>query len=428
MSRVAKLKSFITDDHRYVFLSTSLVALVGIWFSMQKRSQMSFMRGAYAVEVAMYWFLMAWLVVSAVALVWKLTHWKGDAYQKTSPFTKPGARTAVRLCSYAVWAITAALFVDRAVMGFLSVVSDSLSHDKNPSDFLSSIVYMLDKSYGIIGQGILTTVGLSVFGTLIAFGLAILLVFLRIQEIDRSDNDAVRFFKTLGCGFAKFYSTVVRGTPMMVQGMLIYFAGFGLLKNSGMTVSEIGRIWSTFVAGLVTISLNSTAYMMEVLRGGIEAVDPGQTEAARSLGLSQWQAMRKVVFPQGIKNAIPALSNELVVNIKDSSVLSVIGVFDLMFATKTVVGIYFKQVELYVVAAICYLCLTMVASWLLGKFAKSLSVEPQPLTSVSDMNATVGTVSDDEANELALDKRRHPERPHASDAGPAKEPPAKDEE
>ncbi len=427
MSRLSKLKSFITDDHRYVFLATSFVALIGIWFSLQRRSNMSFLRGVYAVEVAMYWFLMGWLLLSAVALVWKLTHWKGDAYQKTSPFTKPGVKTAVRIYSYAVCAITATLFVDRAVMGFLSVVSDSLSHDKNPSGFLSSIVYMLDKSWGIIGQGILTTVGLSVFGTLIAFGLAILLVFLRIQEVDRSDNDAVRFFKILGCEFAKFYSTVVRGTPMMVQGMLIYFAGFGILKNSGMTVSEIGRIWSTFVAGLVTISLNSTAYMMEVLRGGIEAVDPGQNEAARSLGLTQWQAMIKVVFPQGIKNAIPARSNELVVNIKDSSVLSVIGVFDLMFATKTVVGIYFKQVELYVVAACCYLCLTMVASWFLGKFAKHLSVEPQPLTSVSDMNATVGTVAGTGSSEYSLDKKRHKERPHASDAGPAQPAPHAEE-
>ncbi len=406
MSRLRKIKQFVISDHRYVFLATSFVAAVGIWFSLQRRSAMSFLRGAYTVEVAMYWFLMAWLALSAVALVWKLTHWKGDAYQRTSPFTKPAAKAALRLGSYAVCAVTAALFVDRAVMGFLSVVSDSLSHDKNPSDFLSSIVYMLDKSYGIIGQGILTTVGLSVFGTLIAFVLAILLVFLRIQQVDRCDNDAVRFFKTFGTAFAKVYSTVVRGTPMMVQGMLIYFAGFGLLRNSGMTVSEIGKVWSTFVAGLVTISLNSTAYMMEVLRGGIEAVDPGQNEAARSLGLSQWQAMIKVVFPQGIKNAIPALSNELVVNIKDSSVLSVIGVFDLMFATKTVVGIYFKQVELYVVAALCYLCLTMVASWLLGKFAQRLSVEPQPLTSVSDMNATVGTVAGTGSSEYSLDKKK----------------------
>ena len=406
MSRLAKIKKFITEDHRYVFLGTSFIALIGIWFSMQKRSDMSFLRNAYALEVAMYWFLMAWLAVSAVALVWKLTHWEGDAYQRTSPFTTPLGKKLARYGSYIVCAITATLFVDRAVMGFLSVTAKSLAQEKNPSDFLSSIVYMLDKSHGIIAQGIMTTVGLSVFGTLIAFFLAILLVFLRIQTIDRSDNDAVRFFKTLGCEFAKLYSTVVRGTPMMVQGMLIYFAGFGLLRNSGMTVTEIGRIWSTFVAGLVTISLNSTAYMMEVLRGGIEAVDPGQNEAARSLGLSQWQAMIKVVFPQGIKNAIPALSNELVVNIKDSSVLSVIGVFDLMFATKTVVGIYFKQVELYVVAALCYLCLTMVASWLLGKFAKRLSVEPQPLASVSDMNATVGTVAGTGSSEYSLDKKK----------------------
>lgn len=414
MSRLAKLKEFILADHRYVFLGTSLVAAVGIWFSMQKRSSMSFLRNAYALEVVMYWILVAWLLVSAVALVWKLTHWKGRAYQDTSPFTKQPVKTIVRYCSYVVFAITAVLFVDRAVMGFLAVVSQSLAQDKNPSGFLPSIVYMLDKSYPIIGQGVLTTVGLSVFGTSIAFFLAILLVFIRIQEVDRSDNDFVRFLKRFGLEFAKGYSTIVRGTPMMVQAMLIYFAGFGILKNSGMTVSEIGRVWSTFVAGLVTISLNSTAYMMEVLRGGIEAVDPGQNEAARSLGLSQWQAMIKVVFPQGIKNAIPALSNELVVNIKDSSVLSVIGVFDLMFATKTVVGIYFKQVEMYAVAALVYLCLTMAASWLLGRFAKRLSVEaaapePEPLAdlnSVSDMNVTIGTVDGLGNSQYSLEKKK----------------------
>ena len=387
-----------------MFLGTSVMAAIGVWFSMQRRSDMSFLRGAYAFEVCLYWFLMGWLALSAIALVLKLIHWKD--YAEWSPFRKKPLVTVVRWLSYGVWAATAILFVDRAVMGFLSVTSAALAQDKNPSDFLSSIVYMVDKSYGIILQGILTTVGLSVFGTLIAFVLAILLVFLRIQSIDRSDNDAVRFFKSAGVLFAKVYSTVVRGTPMMVQGMLIYFTGFGLLKGTGMTVSQIGAIWSTFVAGLVTISLNSTAYMMEVLRGGIEAVDPGQNEAARSLGLSQWQAMIKVVFPQGIKNAIPALSNELVVNIKDSSVLSVIGVFDLMFATKTVVGIYFKQVEMYAVAAVVYLCLTMVASWFLGKFARHLSVEPQPLTSVSDMNSTVGTVAGTGSSEYSLDMKK----------------------
>ena len=111
--------------------------------------------------------------------------------------------------------------------------------------------------------------------------------------------------------------------------------------------------------------------------GGCSTVDldAGQAEAARSLGLSQWQAMRKVVFPQGIKNAIPALTNELIINIKDSSVLSVIGVFDLMYATTTVAGVYYRQMEVYCVALVVYLILTLVASRLLEAFGKKLGAE-----------------------------------------------------
>jgi len=368
---LAKLAWFFTANHRYVFLFTSIVALVGIGLSMRSRSPMSFLAGSYALEVVLYYVLVAWLVVSAAALVNKLLKW--NDYAQTSVFKRPQALLAERIGSYVVSAITLIFFVDRVVMGFNYLVATSIAQDSNPTDFLASTIYMLDKSSSIFVTGIVTTVELALFGTLIAFVLALLMVFLRIQQIDRSDNDLVRFLKTVGAGFAKVYSTVIRGTPMMIQGMIIYFAGFGLLRGSGMTVSEIGGIWSTFVAGLVTISLNSTAYMMEVLRGGIEAVDPGQTEAARSLGLSQWQAMIKVVFPQGVKNSVPALSNELVINIKDSSVLSVIGVFDLMFATTTVAGIYFKQMEIYVVAAVCYLCLTMLATWLLNKLSARLT-------------------------------------------------------
>ena len=128
---------------------------------------------------------------------------------------------------------------------------------------------------------------------------------------------------------------------------------------------------------------------MEVLRGGIESVDIGQTEAARSLGLSQWQAMRKVVFPQGIKFAIPGLSNELVINIKDSSVLSVIGTFDLMFATNTVAGIYWQQLQANMIAAVAYLILTMVATWLLNKLSRRLGGRGAGVTGMSD--STVNT-------------------------------------
>jgi putative lysine transport system permease protein len=369
----SRFVAFFVDDHRYVFLGTSVLALVGMWLSGQPRLSMSFLAGAYSTEVAFYYLLLAWVVVSLVALANKLLRWR--TYAATSPFKRPGAIRAERICSYAMGAIVAILFVDRVVMGFAAIVSSAISADTNPSDFLSGAVYMVYESRTIFATGILTTIELAFFGTIIAFFLALLVVFLRIQVPDRSDNDAVKFLKIVGCGFAKLYSTVVRGTPMMVQGLIIYFLGFSILKGSGLSVSQIGLIWSTFAAGLVTISLNSTAYMMEVLRGGIESVDSGQSEAARSLGLSQWQAMRKVVFPQGIKYSIPSLSNELVINIKDSSVLSVIGVFDLMFATTTVAGIYYRQMEVYCVAAVCYLILTLVASKILTSLSRRLDIE-----------------------------------------------------
>lgn len=387
------LKGFLATDHRYVFLGTSVIALIGMWLSMQPRSTWSFLAGVYTLEVVMYYVLLAWVVVSLVVLVNKLVRWRD--YAGASPFTKPVAKRAERIASYVVWAISAVLFADRAIMGFCALVSSSIASDSNPRDFLSSMVYMAYEGRGVFARGIASTIELAIFGTAIAFFLAILLVFLRIQQIDRPDNDFVRFLKVVGCGFAKVYSAVLRGTPMMVQAMIFYFAGFAAFRSTGMSTGEVSAIWSTFVAGLVTISLNSTAYMMEVLRGGIESVDPGQAEAARSLGLSQWQAMTKVVFPQGIKNAIPALSNELVINIKDSSVLSVIGVFDLMFATTTVAGIYYRQLECYVFAAICYLILTMIASKILSALSKRLEVRnPGPVLGTSDVAATTGVAGD----------------------------------
>lgn len=186
-------------------------------------------------------------------------------------------------------------------MSFIDLVQVSIVSDSNPSDFLSSLVYMTYKSGDFFIRGIEITIALATFGTVIAFFLALLFVFLRIQTFDRVDNDLTRFFKSIGRGFATIYSTIVRGTPMMVQGLLIYYAGFTVLRGMGFETAQANQIWSTFTAGLVTISLNSTAYMMEVLRGGIESIDPGQAEAARSLGLSQWQAMRKVVFPRALK-------------------------------------------------------------------------------------------------------------------------------
>lgn len=369
-TRRDRLAAFVRADHRYVFLGTSAVAAAGIACGMQPHSKMSFLAASYAVESLLYYLLLAWLVVSAAALVTKLVWWRGDAYATRSPFARPRARHAERVCSYVVWAVSLVFVIDRVVLGIVDMAVTSAGLSSNPAGFWESTFYMLSRMGGTFLQGAENTVIIAVVGTVVAFFLAILLVFLRLQEIDRCDNDFVRFWKVVGVGFAKVYSTVMRGTPMMVQGLLIYYGGTGVLAGQGMTPSQILAVWSPFTAGLVTVSLNSTAYMMEVLRSGILAVDPGQTEAARSLGLSQWQAMRQVVFPQGIKNAIPALSNELVINIKDSSVLMAIGVLELTFASRTIAGVYYRQLEIYAAAAIVYLILTMVASWLLGKFAR----------------------------------------------------------
>ena len=267
------------------------------------------------------------------------------------------------------------------VLILVDAAKKGLAAESNPLEFLPSLFYMLFKSGGMFLKGIKTTVLIALFGTAIAFVLAVLLVFLRIQTPQRQDRDIPAILKKIGALFAKVYITVIRGTPMMVQALIFYYAGFGIFKARGMSVGEINRIWSFFVSGLITVSLNSTAYLTEVLRGGINSIDPGQMEAARSLGLSNWQAMIGIVFPQAVKNSIPAIGNEFIINIKDSSVLSVIGCYDLMYATTTVVGIYYRALPVYCIAAVTYLILTCLSSLLMKWIGKKLDTQAQPLPS-----------------------------------------------
>ena len=273
----------------------------------------------------------------------------------------------------AAWIAGAALLVWCGV-SFAETVRRCAVMDKNPQGFVDSMVYMSIKGKDMLVTGVWTTVRIALLGTAIAFVLAILLVFLRIQEPDRRDSGVMKALKWLASHFARFYVFVIRGTPMMVQALIFYYFGFNLFKKTGMTVTEINHVWSFFISGLCTVALNSTAYLTEVLRGGILAVDRGQTEAARSVGMTNWQTMTKVVFPQAVKSSIPAIGNEFIINIKDSSVLSVIGVMDLMYATKSVSGIYFRSLEIYCVAALLYLVLTWLSSLLLKWLGKKLDM------------------------------------------------------
>ncbi len=290
-----------------------------------------------------------------------------------SAMKKEANNNHIRLLKAAAWIVGIALLIWFGIR-FVETVRVCQNLDKNPQGFGASMVYMTLKGKDMLITGVWTTVRLALLGTAIAFVLAILLVFLRIQEPNKRDKDAVRALKWLASHFARLYVFVIRGTPMMVQALIFYYFGFNLFKRTGMTVTEINHVWSFFISGLCTVALNSTAYLTEVLRGGILAVDKGQTEAARSLGMTNWQTMLKVVFPQAVKNSIPAIGNEFIINIKDSSVLSVIGVMDLMYATKSVSGIYFRSLEIYCVAALLYLVLTWLSSLLLKWLGKKLDM------------------------------------------------------
>ena len=333
MNRTAK-GNFITRDHPYVYLGGSLIALLGLSLLAGESHPLSFLTDNLPGILCRI-ILWGFLALSALALVIKLTNWKS---YRSSFLCTPRMKLFSRWFSYFVVFACLLALLDRGLLQLIYTVQLCMELEKNPQGFGSSMIYMSVKSKDILLAGVWTTVRIALLGTAIAFVLSIFMVFLRIQEPDKRDNDFVKALKWLASHFSRFYIFVIRGTPMMVQALIFYYFGFNLFKRTNMSVTEINHVWSFFISGLCTVSLNSTAYLTEVLRGGIQAIDRGQTEAARSLGMSNWQSMIKVVFPQAVKNSIPAIGNEFIINIKDSSVLSVIGVMDLMYATKSVSG------------------------------------------------------------------------------------------
>lgn len=199
------------------------------------------------------------------------------------------------------------------------------------------------KYYKFYVNGAGYTIFLALIGVL--FG-TILGAFLALMKLAKS-----KFVRIL----ATIYIEYVRGTPLLVQIFIVYF-GTGIL----------GVDMSRLAAGCIALALNSGAYVAEIIRAGITAVNKGQLEAARSLGMNQRQAMRFIIFPQAIKNILPALGNEFVTVIKESSVVSVIGVSELIFQAGNVQGASFKPFLPYVIVSLIYFVLTFTLSRLLG--------------------------------------------------------------
>ncbi len=231
-----------------------------------------------------------------------------------------------------------------------------------PQDFLGGIFYILKENYSLYFEGIKYTVLIASLGTLFGLLIALLLTVLRIQEPSKKDRLKDRIIKRISIIISSSYVEFFRGTPMMVQAM-IFFYGF----------ARIGFRMPIIVAGLVIVSLNTAAYLTEVLRSGINGIDPGQMEAARAIGLSRTQAFRYVIFPQALKNMLPAIGNELVVNIKDTAVLSVIGVSELFYMGKSVAGTYYRYTEAFVLVAFIYLVIVIIMTRLLSFIVKKVN-------------------------------------------------------
>ncbi len=201
---------------------------------------------------------------------------------------------------------------------------------------------------------LLSGVGITVRFTLMSFLIgAVLGLFLALGRI--SQNPACR----IPCGW---YIDFVRGTPLLAQVYLIHFGLPQMLKYK-----PVGAL-----NALVALTLNSAAYIAEIYRGGIESIEPGQMEAARSLGMNYGQAMRLVILPQALRRVVPAMGNEFIALLKESALVSVIGMEELMLRARMMVGSTFKAFEAYFTVALIYLALTLTFTRLLGRVERSL--------------------------------------------------------
>ena len=223
----------------------------------------------------------------------------------------------------------------------------NLFKDMSPASFFN---FSFLPKYGVFFvQGVEYTLLLAIVSVSLAVIPAMLLALMRLSR-----NKVV---KTISGA----YIAVFRSTPMLVQLSIIYFGLFGVISIPRVTILGFVDL-SRFIPGVVALALNSSAYVAEIFRAGILAVDAGQMEAARSLGLSKWKGMKLVVLPQAIKNVLPALANEVVTMVKESSICSMLGMAELMFGAKAVASTTYITLAPYTMAALIYFCINYPAS------------------------------------------------------------------
>lgn len=214
-------------------------------------------------------------------------------------------------------------------------------------NFFEIIGNIISQYYLWILKGVGYTMLVAIVGTVV--GLLIGLLIGVYRTMDEPKNKALKVLKKIGDVILSAYIEIFRGTPMMVQAMVIFW-GFALI-NDGMTMNVT-------LAGLIIVSINTGAYMAEIVRGGIISIDKGQFEGAQAIGMTHSQTMLHIVLPQALRNIMPSVANEFVINIKDTSVLNVIGFTELYFVAKSIVNNTYQTFATYLVVAVVYFILT----------------------------------------------------------------------
>lgn len=215
--------------------------------------------------------------------------------------------------------------------------------------------------YKMIFKGIGYTMLVAIIGTII--GLVIGLLIGVFRTMPEPKNKALKILKKIADWILSAYVEVFRGTPMMVQAMVIFW-GFALL-NDGLEMNVV-------FAGLLIVSINTGAYMAEIVRGGIISVSKGQFEGAHAIGMTHAQTMFYVVIPQVLRNILPSVANEFVINIKDTSVLNVIGFMELYYWADRISSETFQKFATYLLVAIIYFVLTFTITRILRLIEKKM--------------------------------------------------------
>lgn len=228
--------------------------------------------------------------------------------------------------------------------------------------FWQWVILIIEKYWVKFAQGAGLTLYIALIGTLVGSAIGLIIGVVRTIPIRKTDNIFKKIiFKIINFILAA-YIEIFRGTPMIVQAMVIYY---GLMEGFQIDLSPLN-------AALFIVSINTGAYMSEIVRGGIDSIDKGQYEAASAIGMTHWQTMFRVIIPQTIRNILPATSNEFVINIKDTSVLNVIAVSELFYVSKDIKGALFRTFEVFFITCVIYFIMTFTITRLLRYVERKL--------------------------------------------------------